>query len=172
MPVCFPQFGQLGPLGQHGFARNSAFTLAEEAADSVTLVGVLGCGVWGEGFGAFHRHISCAHSAWAAAAAQQANRCGQLVFPFCFLLAALQVLRATGSEDAKYPQPFDLRVRVQLDNNSLTQELAVINTGQVRSGTQQLLNKTCKLFEGANSPQNTAQLATYTYIQFCAVLHL
>lgn len=38
VPVCFPQFGQLGPLGQHGFARNSAFTLAEETPDSVTLV--------------------------------------------------------------------------------------------------------------------------------------
>lgn len=76
VPVCFPQFGQLGPLGQHGFARNSAFTVAEEAADSVTLV-----------------------------------------------------LKATGSEDPKYPHPFDLRVKVQLDNNTLTQELAVTNTG-------------------------------------------
>lgn len=36
--MCFPQFGQLGPLGQHGFARNSAFTVAEETDDSVTLV--------------------------------------------------------------------------------------------------------------------------------------
>lgn len=39
--MCFPQFGQLGPLGQHGFARNTAFTVAEETADSVTLVRLL-----------------------------------------------------------------------------------------------------------------------------------
>lgn len=51
---------------------------------------------------------------------------------FCSL-AALQVLKATGSEDVKYPHPFDLRVKVQLSNNSLTQELAVTNTGQVQS---------------------------------------
>lgn len=38
VPVCFPQFGQLGPLGQHGFARNSSFSLLEETADSATLV--------------------------------------------------------------------------------------------------------------------------------------
>lgn len=38
VPVCFPQFGQLGPLGQHGFARNSSFRLLEETADSATLV--------------------------------------------------------------------------------------------------------------------------------------
>lgn len=33
IPVCFPQFGQLGPLGQHGFARNSAFSVVEEEQD-------------------------------------------------------------------------------------------------------------------------------------------
>jgi D-hexose-6-phosphate mutarotase len=38
VPVCFPQFGQLGPLGQHGFARNTKFDVLEETADSATLV--------------------------------------------------------------------------------------------------------------------------------------
>lgn len=38
VPVCFPQFGQLGPLGQHGFARNSAFTVAEASGSSVAMV--------------------------------------------------------------------------------------------------------------------------------------
>lgn len=27
IPLCFPQFGGLGPLGQHGFARNSTFAV-------------------------------------------------------------------------------------------------------------------------------------------------
>lgn len=76
VPVCFPQFGQLGPLGQHGFARNSSFRLLEETADSATLV-----------------------------------------------------LKAIGSEDPKYPHPFELKVKVQLGDNSLQQELAVTNTG-------------------------------------------
>lgn len=40
------------------------------------------------------------------------------------------MLKATGSEDPKYPHPFELKVKVQLGNNSLTQELAVTNTGQ------------------------------------------
>jgi hypothetical protein len=40
------------------------------------------------------------------------------------------VLKATGSEDPKYPHPFDLHVKVQLQDNTLTQELAVTNTGQ------------------------------------------
>jgi hypothetical protein len=38
VPVCFPQFGQLGPLGQHGFARNTAFEVVESSDSSVTLV--------------------------------------------------------------------------------------------------------------------------------------
>ncbi|CAL8469848.1 g9390 [Coccomyxa elongata] len=37
IPVCFPQFGGFGPLSQHGFARNSEFTVSASAADSVTL---------------------------------------------------------------------------------------------------------------------------------------
>ena len=37
IPVCFPQFGKLGPLGQHGFARNSSFTVASRTECSVTL---------------------------------------------------------------------------------------------------------------------------------------
>jgi len=38
VPVCFPQFGQLGPLGQHGFARNTAFEVVDSSDSSVTLV--------------------------------------------------------------------------------------------------------------------------------------
>ncbi|GBF93444.1 glucose-6-phosphate 1-epimerase [Raphidocelis subcapitata] len=38
VPVCFPQFGQLGPLGQHGFARNTAFEVVESSDSSVTLL--------------------------------------------------------------------------------------------------------------------------------------
>ncbi|KAK9804099.1 hypothetical protein WJX73_007409 [Symbiochloris irregularis] len=37
IPVCFPQFGKLGPLGQHGFARNSTFTVSSQTDCSVTL---------------------------------------------------------------------------------------------------------------------------------------
>lgn len=51
VPVCFPQFGQLGPMGQHGFARNSKFEVLEAENDwSVTLVitglGLPECGTW------------------------------------------------------------------------------------------------------------------------------
>jgi hypothetical protein len=41
----------------------------------------------------------------------------------------LQVLAASGSEDPKYPHPFELSVTVSLGDNSLTQKLAVTNTG-------------------------------------------
>jgi len=41
------------------------------------------------------------------------------------------VLKAIGSEDPKYPHPFELKVKVQLGDNSLQQELAVTNTGAV-----------------------------------------
>lgn len=37
IPVCFPQFGGMGPLGQHGFARNRSFTAVDGDASSVTL---------------------------------------------------------------------------------------------------------------------------------------
>lgn len=47
--------------------------------------------------------------------------------PICIL--CVQVLNATGSEDPKYPHPFELKVKVQLGDNSLQQELAVTNTG-------------------------------------------
>ena len=38
IPVCFPQFGDLGPVkAQHGFARNTEFTVESATADSATL---------------------------------------------------------------------------------------------------------------------------------------
>jgi glucose-6-phosphate 1-epimerase len=38
VPVCWPQFGDMGPVEQqHGFARNSQFKVAELSGDSVTL---------------------------------------------------------------------------------------------------------------------------------------
>ena len=33
----FPQFGGFGPLAQHGFARNSEFSVVEGGSSSVTL---------------------------------------------------------------------------------------------------------------------------------------
>jgi galactose mutarotase-like enzyme len=41
-----------------------------------------------------------------------------------------QVLKATGNEDPKFPHPFELSIKVQLGDNSLTQEMAVTNTGK------------------------------------------
>lgn len=38
VPICFPQFSDFGPLGQHGFARNSDFTVLESGKCSVTMV--------------------------------------------------------------------------------------------------------------------------------------
>ncbi|KAI8473961.1 MAG: galactose mutarotase-like protein [Monoraphidium minutum] len=76
VPVCFPQFGQLGPLGQHGFARNTAFDVVDGSESSVTLL-----------------------------------------------------LKATGEEDARFPHAFDLRVKVALEDERLTQELEATNTG-------------------------------------------
>jgi Aldose 1-epimerase len=39
IPLCFPQFGDMGSLKQqHGFARNSAFTVQSLAEDSVSLL--------------------------------------------------------------------------------------------------------------------------------------
>jgi glucose-6-phosphate 1-epimerase len=35
VPVCFPQFGTLGSLGQHGFARNTAFEVYETQLSKV-----------------------------------------------------------------------------------------------------------------------------------------
>jgi len=76
VPVCFPQFGQLGPLGQHGFARNSMFKVTAGTSNSVTLS-----------------------------------------------------LSASGAEDAKYPHPFELQVKVELGPGTFTQELEVLNSG-------------------------------------------
>eukprot|EP00775_Hariotina_reticulata_P007154 gene7154-7369_t len=77
VPVCFPQFGQLGPLGQHGFARNTTFDLLDEDGSSATL----------------------------------------------------QILQSPGTEDPKYPHPFELRVKISLGDNTFTQTLTAANTG-------------------------------------------
>jgi len=37
IPICFPQFSDLGPLGQHGFARNSEWRVVSEEPSRVTL---------------------------------------------------------------------------------------------------------------------------------------
>lgn len=41
VPVCFPQFGALGPLGQHGFARNTEFEVEGGNSWGVTLASSL-----------------------------------------------------------------------------------------------------------------------------------
>jgi glucose-6-phosphate 1-epimerase len=81
--VCFPQFGQLGPLGQHGFARNTPFAILEDEASSSSSSSVT------------------------------------------------LLLKATGEEDARFPHPFELRVRTSLSScgNTLRQDVAVKNTG-------------------------------------------
>ncbi len=38
IPVCFPQFSDFGPLGQHGFARNMAFKVLSSARGTASLV--------------------------------------------------------------------------------------------------------------------------------------
>ncbi len=41
IPVCFPQFADLGPLPAHGFARNRRWTLAtERSGKDFALVGL------------------------------------------------------------------------------------------------------------------------------------
>ena len=35
--MCFPQFGVLGPLSQHGFARNSSFKAVSTSVDTAVL---------------------------------------------------------------------------------------------------------------------------------------
>lgn len=81
IPVCFPQFGQLGPLGQHGFARNTTFVVEDEESSSSSAVTLL--------------------------------------------------LKATGTEDARFPHPFELRIRTSLSSCGLVlrQDVRVRNTG-------------------------------------------
>jgi hypothetical protein len=174
--VCFPQFGQLGPLGQHGFARNSAFTVAEETDDSVTLVrcyvstdyvcrllATIGTGPTVQGVllclfrsraklqqqarGSREHGLHCRdcqqrHTALIGPASVNTamTLCMYCLHSQCenspdlhVGLFVLQVLKASGSEDPKYPRPFELKVKVQLGDNSLQQELAVTNTGVVTS---------------------------------------
>ena len=37
IPLCFPQFSDFGPLGQHGFARNMTWEVTEQTAEGVTM---------------------------------------------------------------------------------------------------------------------------------------
>jgi hypothetical protein len=46
------------------------------------------------------------------------------------------VLKASGKEDARFPHPFELRVKVTLEDEAFTQELTATNTG-AEGGLQQ-----------------------------------
>lgn len=109
VPVCFPQFGQLGPLGQHGFARNSKFEVAEDSSNSATLV-----------------------------------------------------LKATGSEDPKYPHPFELTVKITLADDTFTQELAVKNTGDSEMSFTAALHTYYKISSIENVKVEGLSGVTYT----------
>jgi hypothetical protein len=50
----------------------------------------------------------------------------------CAMQYCVQVLDASGSEDARYPHPFQLTIRVELAPHTLVQHLAVRNTGVCR----------------------------------------
>ena len=60
----------------------------------------------------------------------------------------LQSLSASGAEDAKYPHPFELQVKVELGPGTFTQELQVLNSGGIivpclRDDYQGLLGAAC-----------------------------
>lgn len=161
--MCFPQFGQLGPLGQHGFARNTKFEVVEETSSSAALVShqarkqhtqqrnttdtreAANAGDTAMGDQAavcmWQMHaILCDTDKHACGNKQLHNSCQSnygvdtSVCYFCHICCCTsQVLKATGTEDAKYPHPFELTVRVQLGYDgahTFTQELAVKNTGE------------------------------------------
>jgi hypothetical protein len=59
-------------------------------------------------------------------------------------------LKASGSEDPKFPHPFDLSIKVQLGDNSLTQQLAVTNTGKCATALARLQGWWWKPFKACN----------------------
>jgi hypothetical protein len=123
VPVCFPQFGQLGPLGQHGFARNTAFEVVESSGDSVTLVRPTGRE-------AFLREGPLAQpAAGTLTLCRDAHPALPTATP-----ATPQLLKASGEEDARYPHPFDLTVAVTLEDEALTQRMMATNTGRRAAG--------------------------------------